>query len=146
MAAGAEKSSDSILLRGLSAREQTIIHGFFHYRDYQIGEVIFDEGEEGQALYLIESGDVAICLPGSQATPVAKLSSGDFFGEMGLLDDAPRSAQARATAPARVAVLSRSDFDRLMASHARIASCVAFQLARELGLRLRGMLQAGAVK
>ena len=62
----------------------------------------------------------------------------EFFGELGLLDDWPRSAQARAAAPCELAVLFRGDFERLMASHGRIASQIALQLARHLGVRLRG--------
>jgi CRP/FNR family transcriptional regulator, cyclic AMP receptor protein len=87
---------------------------------------------------------VAICLPEHENPPLAVLSVGDFFGELGLLDDSPRSAQARALEPVVLIVLSRTDFERLMNSHARIASRISLQLARHMGLRLRQMLAASS--
>lgn len=126
----------------LSAREMKVIDGFMHERTYLRDEVIFDQGEEGQALYFIRDGQVAICLPGQVAKPIALLDPGNFFGELALLDDAPRAAQARAAQDCRLAVFFRGDFLELMHSHAVIASKIAFQLARHLGVRLRGTVHA----
>ncbi len=140
-APGQHRLAGAELFGNLSNRDLRIVDGFIHYRQFLSGEVIFDAGEEGQALYVIVRGKVAICLPGQHQAPLAELQDNDFFGELGLLDDWPRSAQARATAPTELAVLFRGDFERLMASHGRIASQIALQLARHLGLRLRQMLQ-----
>jgi len=128
------------LFRHLTDRELGIVASFVHRRELLTGEVIFDAGEEGQALYVIVSGKVAISLPGCHDTPLAELQTNDFFGELGLLDDWPRSAQARAAAPTELAVLFRGDFERLMESHARIAAKITMQLAHHLGQRLRQML------
>lgn len=138
---GRHRLAGSALFGQLSDRDLRIVDGFIHYRQFLGGEVVFDAGEEGQALYVIVQGKVAICLPGQHESPLAELLDNDFFGELGLLDDWPRSAQARAAAPCELAVLFRGDFERLMASHGRIASQIALQLARHLGLRLRQMLQ-----
>ena len=54
----------------------------------------------------------------------------------------PRSAQARAGSATELAVLFRGDFERLMESHAHIATQIAMQLARHLGQRLRQMVVA----
>jgi CRP-like cAMP-binding protein len=129
------------LFRDLSDREMRIVDGFVHTRQFLPGEVIFDAGEEGQALYVIVSGKVAISLPGRHDAPLALLHDNDFFGELGLLDDWPRSAQTRAVEMTELAVLFRGDFERLMESDARIASKIAMQLARHLGQRLRQMLE-----
>lgn len=129
------------LFCNLTARELKIVDAFLHDRQFLAGEVVFDAGEEGQALYIIVSGAVAICLPGQYETPIVELQTGDFFGELGLLDDWPRSAQTRASAPTELAVLFRGDLERLMDAHANIASKIALQLARHLGQRLRQMLQ-----
>ena len=126
----------------LNAREMKMIDGFMHERTYLQDEVIFNQDEEGQALYFIRAGQVAICLPGQVAEPIAVLDSGNFFGELALLDDAPRAAQARAAQNCRLAVFFRGDFLALMHSHAVIASKIAFQLARHLGVRLRGTVHA----
>lgn len=121
----------------LTQREMKIVDGFMHQRSYLKDEVIFDEGEEGQAIYLILEGKVLICHQGQADRPIALLESGNFFGELALLDDAPRAAQARAAEACTLLVLFRGDFLGLMLSHALIASKIALQLARHLGARLR---------
>ena len=121
----------------LSPREMKIVDGCMHERSYLRDEVIFDEGEEGQAIYFILEGRVKICRHGLSDSPIAELGRGDFFGELALLDNAPRMAQARAAENCSLAVFFRGDFLALMHSHALIASKIALQLARHLGVRLR---------
>jgi len=133
----ATRLAESPLFAGLSASELKTVEGMMHLRRYLAGEVVFDEGEEGQALYVVVSGTVAICRPGALDQPIAELGPGSHFGELALLDDDPRSAQARAGADCELAVFFRGDFERLLESHARIASRIALQLARILGQRLR---------
>ena len=129
------------LFAELTRREVKIVDSFMHERHYLGDEVIFDEGDEGQAIYVILAGRVAICHQGRSDQPIAVLESGNFFGELALLDDAPRSAQARADENCTVLVLFRGDFLSLMQSHALIASKIALQLARHLGTRLRRMVR-----
>jgi len=138
--AAAHRLDGVFLLSGLSRKELGIVEGFMHERRYQAGEVIFDEGEDGQALYIVLAGQVAIGHPGRIEQPIASLGTGEFFGELALLDDSPRSAQARAVTAAEIAVFFRGDFERLMQSHAQVASRIAIQLARHLGQRLRRMV------
>lgn len=75
-------------------------------------------------------------------TEVARLGVGAFFGELALLDGAPRSANARAVDNARLAVFFRDDFLELLDTHGRIASKIARQLARHIGGRMREMALA----
>ena len=125
----------------LSRREMKIVDGFMHERSYLENEIVFDEGDEGQAIYFILAGGVLICPQGQAQAPIAMLERGNFFGELALLDDAPRVAQARAARDCTLAVLFRGDFLELMHSHALIASKIAFQLARHLGARLRASVR-----
>ena len=151
------------LFVNLTPAELRIVDGLLHERDYLEGEVIFDEGEEGQAIYIVASGEVLICRQehaeaGSSkmaeaAMPhprrrqgdsgrVAQLGPGTFFGELALLDNSPRSAQARAAKPCKLIVFFRDDFVSLLDTHARIASKISRELARHLGARMRTMAQA----
>jgi CRP/FNR family transcriptional regulator, cyclic AMP receptor protein len=139
-AAGSLRLGKTSLLTGLKASELNVVEGFLHSRHYLPGEVIFDQDEEGQALYIVLSGRVLICRQGLAGQPIAELGVGEFFGELALLDDSPRSAQARAGENTELAVLFRGDFERLMESHAQLASRIAMQLARHLGKRLRNMV------
>jgi CRP/FNR family cyclic AMP-dependent transcriptional regulator len=125
------------LFVALTHREMKIVDGFVHERVFLKDEVIFDEGDEGQAIYIILDGRVLVCHQGQTSQPIAILERGGFFGELALLDDAPRMAQVRAADDCTLIVLFRGDFLNLMHSHALIASKIALQLARHLGQRLR---------
>ncbi|WP_301101330.1 cyclic nucleotide-binding domain-containing protein [Propionivibrio sp.] len=140
-AQGIDEHEKLSLFVDLNSREMKIVDGFMHERNYLKNEVIFDEGEEGQAIYFIRTGKVLICHQGQTAQAIALLERGNFFGELALLDDAPRAAQARAAEDCTLAVFFRGDFFVLMHSHALIASKIALQLARHLGVRLRGAVR-----
>jgi CRP-like cAMP-binding protein len=122
----------------LTRRERRVVEGLLHERHYLAGEIIFDEGEEGQALYLVLEGRVLICRQGEPETgKIVDVEVNGIFGELALLDGAPRAAQARAAEDCVLASLSRGDFDSLLQSHAVISSKIALQLARQLGAQLR---------
>jgi CRP/FNR family cyclic AMP-dependent transcriptional regulator len=125
------------LFTNLSGRELKIVQGVLHEREYLAGEVLFDEGEEGNALYIVRSGRILICRQSHPELAIAEHEPGSFFGELALLDSAPRSAQARALERSRVAVLFGSDFLGLLETEARLANHILVPLARHLGHRLR---------
>lgn len=126
------------LFSTLKARELRVIDDLLQERRYLKDEIIFDEGEEGQTLYIVLSGTVLICRQGEPKTGrIAEVPAGVLFGELALLDGAPRSAQARAAEDCVLASLSRADFKSLVETNAVIASKIAFQLAWELGQKLR---------
>lgn len=126
------------LFAELTAGELRIIDDRLHERDYVGDEVVFDEGEEGQAIYFILRGKVLICRQGRPIDgAIAELSAGQFFGELALLDDAPRMAQVRAAEDCTLAVFFREDFLGLLQTHASLASKITLQLSRHIGKRLR---------
>jgi CRP-like cAMP-binding protein len=126
------------LFATLSRAELRVVDGLLHQRRFLTGEIIFDEGEEGRALHVVISGRVLICRQGEPETGrITEISSGVVFGELALLDDAPRAAQARALEDCVLATLSRGDFHSLLDTHAVIASKISLQLARQLGRQLR---------
>lgn len=125
----------------LSPAELAIVDGLLHERDYLADEIIFDEGEEGQAIYIVLDGEVLIRRQQGEGE-IARLNVGTFFGELALLDSAPRMAQARAATACKLAVFFRDDFLGLLDTHGRIASKIARQLARHIGRRLRELALA----
>jgi len=126
------------LFATLSRSELRVVDGLLNERGYLKGEIIFDEGEEGQTVYVIISGRVLICRQGEPETgKITEIDAGVVFGELALLDDAPRAAQARAADDCVLASLSRGDFESLLDTHAVIASKISLQLARQLGRQLR---------
>jgi CRP/FNR family cyclic AMP-dependent transcriptional regulator len=125
------------LFSTLRPRELRLVDGLLHEREYLAGEIVFDEGEEGQALYVVLKGRVLICRQGDPVDGrIAEIPAGALFGELALLDGVPRTAQARALDNCTIAALARSDFNGLLESHAATASKIALQLARDLGQKL----------
>jgi CRP/FNR family transcriptional regulator, cyclic AMP receptor protein len=103
-------------------------------RRFRRGEVIFHLGDPGDALFVVVSGAVKITLPseaGDEAI-LATLRPGDFFGELALLDGAPRSASAAALEPTETLVLPRDRFRDLVATEPAIRDALLAALAREL--------------
>jgi len=126
------------LFATLSRLELNVVDGLLHERRYLKGEIIFDQGEEGQALYVVIDGRVLICQQGEPETGrIIVIEAGVVFGELALLDNVPRARQARAEEDCVLASLSRGDFESLLDTHAVIASKIALQLARQLGRQLR---------
>jgi CRP-like cAMP-binding protein len=126
-----------VLFKDLSLRDLAMVSSLMHERQYIAGEVIFDEGEEGQGLFLVLTGRVKITLPDNVDTVLIELGPGAFFGEVALLDQSLRTAQARAIEDTQIVALFRAEFYSLLETHSAIASRISFQLARVLAARLR---------
>ncbi len=126
-----------VLFKDLSMRQLEMVDSLMHVRSYLADEVIFDEGEEGQGLFLVLSGRVKITLPADQNNVLIELGPGAFFGEVALLDQSVRTAQARAIEDSKIVALFRAEFYTLLETHSEIASRISFQLARVLAARLR---------
>jgi CRP/FNR family transcriptional regulator, cyclic AMP receptor protein len=103
-------------------------------RRFRRGEVVFHLGDPGDALFVVSAGAVKITLPseGGEEAIIATLRPGDFFGELALLDGAPRSATAVALEPTETLVLPREPFRGLVATEPAIRDALLAALAREL--------------
>ncbi len=106
----------SALFRRLPAAALPRVAERMTRRRYRRGEVIFHEGDPGDALHLITSGRVKIgrLSPDGAEAIVTSLARGDVFGELVLLDGAPRSAAATALEATETLTLSRPDFVALV--------------------------------
>lgn len=103
-------------------------------RRFRRGEVIFHVGDPGDALFVIVSGEVKISLPsetGDEAI-LATLRPGDVFGELALLDGAPRSASASALIPTETVILPRERFRELIATETGVRDALLASIAGEL--------------
>jgi len=104
-----------------------------------IGEPIFREGDEANAMYVVLAGEMEITKKsrGNVDARVAVLGPGDWFGEMSIVDIQPRSATVRALAPGRLIRITASDLDSLYRHDVRSYAIIVLNLARELSRRLR---------
>jgi CRP/FNR family cyclic AMP-dependent transcriptional regulator len=104
-------------------------------RSFPKGSVIVFEDDPGDALYLVARGQVKVVLIGEDGREVilSVLGEGNFFGEMSLIDEKPRSATVIAMVDSVVLVLRREDFQARL----RTSPEIAIALLRELSRRLR---------
>jgi CRP-like cAMP-binding protein len=103
-------------------------------RRFRRGEVIFHQGDPGDALFIVMSGSIKISLPsdtGDEAI-LATLRSGDVFGELALLDGAPRSATATSLESTETLVLPRQPFRELIANEPAVRDALLASIAGEL--------------
>lgn len=103
-------------------------------RRFRRGEVIFHIGDPGDALFVLVEGEVKISLPsetGEEAI-LATLRVGDVFGELALLDGAPRSASATALSASETVMLPRDRFRELIATEPGVRDALLASIAGEL--------------
>ena len=82
----------------------------------QAGDTIFREGDSANQAFIVQDGEVAIVKSaGGKVTVLGTIGKGGIFGEMGLIDDQPRMATARAKTAATLIVVSRETFDQKLA-------------------------------
>ncbi len=112
-----------------TAEEIKAISGVAQEGYFQPGQIIVTQGTPGQAFYLILSGRVEILRDG---VSLGAFGPGDFFGEMSLLDQAPRSATIRALDHTSCLMLSSWDFKTLLENHPSIAIKLLEVLSRRL--------------
>lgn len=103
-------------------------------RRFSPGQIIFHLGDPGGLLYIITSGKVKIAhtTPDGQEALLAILGKGDFFGELALLDESPRSATAESLAVTETLTLHRTEFMRFIDLHPNFARHVLTILARRI--------------
>jgi cAMP-dependent protein kinase regulator len=88
------------------------------------GEVLFHEGDPGDALYVIVEGEVAVSAEGPPRVEMARLGPGSFIGEVALMTDQPRSATVAATQDAELLRIDRKTLSNVLAEHGEVLSAV----------------------
>ncbi len=128
------------LFEGLPERAVALVASKLMEKGYLAGEAIFLEGDVGRACFIVVEGRVEVTKANkssSREEVLAVMEPGDFFGEMTLLDELPRSATARAVDPSRLFILYKTHLDELASESPRIAAKLLHNLARLLSARLR---------
>ena len=126
---------DIPIFQDLSNRELNCIERILHRRHYNSDEVIFSQGSMGAGMYIIIDGSVKV-LTEPDGTLLAELGEGEFFGEIALLDEAPRSATAVAKTPCTVLGFFQGDLFGLTERNPKLGNKILLKLARMIGRRL----------
>lgn len=124
------------IFQDLDKRELKAVEHILHHRNYEPDEVVFNEGEPGVGMYIIKKGRITIAL-GAEKKMLAMLSTGDFFGEMALLLESPRTAAAISKDATELLGFFQSDLFGLLETHPRTGNKILQRLAQMIAERLR---------
>ena len=126
---------------GLTEEELLVIHSYLDERVYPKGTCILHQGEPNNSVFFIVEGEVAIqkhTTDGDkQPRVIAKLHTGDSFGEMELIDIQSCAASVICLADTKVITLSNKDLYKLSATHLKTYTMLILNLARDISRRLR---------
>jgi CRP-like cAMP-binding protein len=125
----------------LSRRQREMIHSLIHVRNYSPGEIVVRQEDPGVGLYIIREGAVSVWFehPDLTRTLLASLSDGDFFGEIALLNEIPRSATVVAEKPTVLFGFFRSDLLSIMETNPETGAKIVYRLAQIVAERIRRM-------
>lgn len=123
------------IFSGLSQPELDLLENHMITRTFRKNTVIINEGDQANSLYIILSGMVKVFLSNEDGKEIIinTLEEGDHFGELALLDDAPRSASIMTTEKSSLGTISKADFVTVLSKHPELA----LKLIQELTRRIR---------
>ena len=124
----------SALFSDLPERALDGIASLAHLREYRKGEIVFSEGDHGDALYGVVSGRVRVATQNADGKVIFLnlMNAGDVFGEIAAIDGLPRSADAEAIEDSSLIVIRRESFLRLLEGDAGLAVHVLELVCRKL--------------
>jgi len=134
------------LFHGLSEAERHTVSGVLRRGRAKAGEAIVSEGDIGRSLFILVAGTVETTklmgIVGTGGAPprqkiLVRMSAPQSFGEIGLLEESPRSATVRAATDCELLELRREDFERLVGSDVHLAYVLVRNIASSLIQRLR---------
>ena len=127
------------LFRELNRRELQAVVQILNIRKYSTGDVVFEQGAQGDGVYVVLKGCVDVIQKDGEDGEKVLLSqseSGSFFGEIALLEDAPRTAAAVVVEDTKLALFSRDALRQLAEQRPHLGVKIAIQLARIVAERL----------
>jgi sulfate permease, SulP family len=128
--------ADTLIARGLSADELVLLSAGMTTHEFPRGQVMFRAGDPGDELFVVLRGEVGLRVPGSTRR-LASFAPGVTIGEMAVLAQAARSAEAVAESDVTAMGMSATAFEQLMQSHPLLAAKLSRNLALHLAERVR---------
>jgi len=133
------------IFEGLSMDELKDVYHLGSHMEFAPGEVLIEQGQPGQSLFIIREGKVKVCvIAGDTEAEVAEMDADSYVGEMSLIDESPTSARVVAKDATNAFVLSRDALSSYMLRHDHVALRIYKSFARTLAERLR--VATGQVK
>jgi CRP-like cAMP-binding protein len=123
------------LFESLSVGELAAIGSVVEEVDYPAGEIIIKEGDAGDTLFLMISGEVSVSkdMGGINEIEIDRMTDGEYFGEMALFEDTTRSVSIRTEKPSAFMVLHKQEFKEIVREYPQIA----LEICKVLSSRIR---------
>lgn len=121
----------------LANSEQEILTAHCSTRSYPANTILINEGDDSSSLYVILEGEVKVFVNDEQGKEAILniMGEGEYFGELSLIDDEPRSASVMTTRPTKVMIITKGDFKRCLKEYPELA----FNLIRALSKQVRAL-------
>jgi CRP/FNR family transcriptional regulator len=134
-----EMLQNTMLFKGCSREEMTLLVGLFEERQINQNTIIFTENMHAEALYVVKSGTVRISIMAGEGEEMGLLSLGpwEFFGELALVQDGSRMVTARAETPVELLLLTRKDFQAMVDLVPRAAARALMIITKLLAMRVK---------
>lgn len=122
------------LFATLNEKDIEVISRIIYVNTYAKGEVVFQEGERGDSLYIVLKGQVKVCLYDEDGREyiLAAIGRDGFFGELALIDELPRSANVITLENSELLIIRRHEFTRLLLENPSITIAILKVLSRRL--------------
>lgn len=123
------------LFANLTPKELQDLHAMVEVRTYPADSIVIRQGEAaGGAMFIIQSGHVKVLLTNDDGDdiPITAFGPGEYFGEMSLMDDKPRSATVVTTEASELVMLTREGFNAVLERHPGIAKSLFMEFAKRL--------------
>src|SRR5438093_7866927 len=122
------------LFSNLAVEDLEAVNELLELKRFRKGSVIFEQGDEGDALYIVESGVAKVSIRDEEGREkiLSVFGEGDYFGEMALLSDQPRTATVTVVGDAELLMLPKDVFERFLASNLNVMRQFVNLMSRRL--------------
>ena len=122
------------MFEGLTVSELAAVGSVTEEVQFQPGEIVIKKGEMGETMYLIIKGEVSVHIgdANGKEIEVDRIKAGDYFGEMALFEDVPRSATIRTETDSRLLVLHNQEFNEIVREYPQIALTICKVLSSRI--------------
>ena len=132
----AELLSQIPLFQGLGDEDREVLAARLTEKTFKAGDIVFSQGDRGSSMYVVQSGAVQIYLPSvDRETPpviLKDIRTGEYFGELSLFDDKPRSASVRALVDTTLMELTREELGEHLGRSKKAAMTILSEMAERL--------------